>query len=87
MKTAEVLRRAAHVVLERGLAKKTLESESGEVCAIGAVGIAATGSSMGDATTHDWWMWEASILNWNDADETTADDVASLLYSEAEVIK
>lgn len=88
MTPAKILRDAARVVLERGLLKGSFEDHGGRVCLLGAVLVAEVGAA--------WWteympqVYKIYLENqahcWSDLPETTAEDVASLLMSEAEVV-
>jgi hypothetical protein len=102
MKPSEVLRKAAHVVMERGLAKWVRMDSRGRVCALGAMEFAATGGVthltgkndpmwMKERYARPVWLSESScgdaLVAFNNNARRTAHDVASLLYSESEVVE
>jgi hypothetical protein len=88
MDKPNLLRRAAHKVLSHGLSKGSYES-NGKVCAMGATRMAGDRCGVlefghfAPSNPEGWTM----IVKWNDRRDTTAEDVASLLYSEAEVVE
>lgn len=84
MKTSDVLRKAAHVVLERGLAKRTYCDRRNRVCAFGALREADEDTAM--AIQYYGRHEMIGAMAFNDRRSTTAEDVASLLMSEAEVV-
>lgn len=80
MKPAEVLRKAAHVVADRGLAKGKFAGPCGDRCAIGAINEAAgLRPNASQDWVCEWFNYGQHLISFNDAAETTAHDVASLL--------
>ena len=90
---ADILRRAAWLVLERGLAKGSFCTTDGCLCLTGAIAYAERLAKIVDEDTPlarryyermdlNWWE-ETHYVAWNDDPDTTAEDVASALLSEA----
>lgn len=87
MRTARVLRKAARLVLNQGLARGVYCNIAFELCALGAIRLAEVGSAWGCSQTERviGCLDGGNVAYFNDRDDTSADDVASLLMSEAEV--
>ena len=86
MTPKEVLRKAAHVVMGRGLTKRKYEDRQGRVCALGAIYKVPGVSTLSIRLTR--LVLDAhTIVNFNDYEAKRAHDVASLLMSEAEVVE
>ena len=91
---ADVFRRAAEVLRERGHAKRTLQDSQGRVCANGALEIAedelgypkyetclsATLSAMTDG---EW----VNVADWNNAPERTQAEVEKLMLLAADRVE
>lgn len=86
MKPSEVLRKAAHVMMERGLTRHRYEGGGGRVCALGAINkvMGATGRDIYQARSV---LDYNTVTGFNDEEAERAHDVASLLMSEAEVVE
>jgi hypothetical protein len=88
---AEVLRKAAEVIRERGLASGRYESESGAVCMFGAVNFVLTGHAnlpsdnlAPERALKDFFGY-GSVIGFNDTPGRTADEVIAALLKAAEL--
>lgn len=89
MKNSTVFAKAAKIVMERGLNKCSYGTPNGPVCMLGAFYEAATGKPDGfeeDYPDDARWMVVGMELPygdggvaWNDAPDTTADEVVQVL--------
>lgn len=61
----EILRKAASLIQERGLAKSTIEDEKGCVCSIGALRLAAYGSTHPPLPIRTLWLIEDPVTGHN----------------------
>ena len=89
MSPAEVLRKAADVIRERGHCKGHYERH-GSVCIFGALNVIETGNALEpppDITESERWLRKAlggdSVTLFNDAPERTAEEVIAALEKAA----
>lgn len=91
MKPSEIIRESKCILFERGWCKEALENERGEVCALGAINVAATGMACLSSLGHyprdvvaakqslSSAISEPLIYRWNNDSERTFDEVIEAL--------
>jgi hypothetical protein len=91
---ADVLRHAALLIEERGLCQDgAYGDDNGSLCAIGSINVSRGKDRMADSlddpavsALYDW-VWrnvgDLSVIDWNDSDGRTAEEVAAALRATA----
>lgn len=77
---------AAYVIRERGHCKRALENRAGQVCIAGSINVAVSGNARSHAMGWPIGLWSAVVaasnadpVGWNNAPETTEQDVIAAL--------